>query len=254
MNFKKKLQSGKPVFGLVIQNPVIACAEVIALAGFDFCWIDMEHSAMSFHDVEKLILALEFNGCVPLVRVRSNNINFIGQVLDMGARIVAVPHVDTAEEAREAVKGAKYYPLGRRGYATYTRSTSQGDMKLDIDLMKTKNEETMLLVLIESEEAVKNVEEIARVDGVDILFVGFADLSQDMGITPDFSNPKLLEAVGTVGKALETSGKTGAFFVSEPDKISQYREMGFSMMVCGVDTMLLKKAAVGLMERIKTSE
>lgn len=254
IHFTKKLQTGKSVFGLVILQPVIAFAEVIALAGYDFCWIDMEHSAMNFHDVEKLILALEVHGCVPLVRIRSNDYNAIGQVLDMGARIVAVPHVDTAEEAREAVKGAKYYPLGRRGYATDTRSTSQGYMKLDTDSMNIKNKETKLMVLIESEEAVRNVDEIANVDGVDVLFVGCADLSQDMGITPDFSNPRLLEAVRTVGRAIETSGKIGAFYISDPDKIKQYRELGFNMYMCGSETMLLKKATEELLERLKTGE
>ena len=252
--FHKKLEEGKPVFGLVIHNPDTTVAEIVALAGFDFCWIDMEHTALSLQDVEKLIIALELHGCVPLVRVRTNDANAIGQVLDMGARIVAVPHVDTVEDAQKAVYGAKYYPLGRRGYATCSRSTLQGNLKLDNDLMQIKNDETMLLVLIESVEAVRNAHAIASEDGVDILFIGYADLSQDMGITPDTNNPKLQKAVRTVSDAIIKSGKIGSFIVTDPKKIDNYSNMGFNLMICGLDIMLLKNGATDLMKRFRAAE
>jgi 2-keto-3-deoxy-L-rhamnonate aldolase RhmA len=243
IHFREKLAAGAPLFGLVLQNPVTAFAELIALSGFDFAWIDMEHTAMSFQDIERMIIALELHGCIPLVRVRENEPNQIGQVLDMGARIVNIPHVDTAGDARRAVYGAKYYPLGRRGYATVSRSTRHGMANLDIEMMREKNERTLLMVQIESEEAVRNAEEIAGVEGVDVVFIGYADLSQDMGINPDPLHPRCEEAAMRVGRALKRTGKPGAFFVSDPGRVPFYRDMGFTMISCGIDTLLLKNAA-----------
>ena len=254
LNFKQQLLERETVYGLVMLNPVASWAEIIAMTGFDFAWIDTEHTNMTFHDVEKLIIALELHGCIPLVRVRSNELNSIGQVLDLGARIVTIPHIDTAEDARKAVYGAKYYPLGRRGYATVSRSTHHGFRRLDPAYMEKKNNETMLMVQIESEEAVRNVEEIALIDGVDILFVGYADLCQDMGITADPAHPRCVEAIETVGRALKKSGKIGAFVASDPEKIVRYRELGFTMIIAGLETTLFRNAAEELMRKIRQKE
>ncbi len=247
--FMDALAEKNTLYGLLLQNPVTAFAEMTAASGFDFAWLDMEHTPMSFRDVDSVIPALERHGCVPLVRVRENEPNQIGQVLDMGARIVNIPHVDTASDAGRAVYGAKYYPLGRRGYATVSRSTGYGSEKLDLELMRERNARTLLMVQIESAEAVGNAEEIASVDGVDMLFVGYADLCQDMGIDPDPRHPRCAEAVEHVGHVLRKTGKPGMFSVSDPDTIPFYRDMGFSLFLCGIDTILLKRA----MERLAAS-
>jgi 4-hydroxy-2-oxoheptanedioate aldolase len=254
LRFKQQLSEKKTAFGLITQSPDTAWAEIIALTGFDFAWIDMEHTARTFGEVQHLIVALENYGCIPFVRVRQNEPNCIGQVLDMGARVAIVPHVDTVDDALRAVHGAKYYPLGRRGYATCSRSTRHGIQKLNIDSMQEKNDETMLMVLIESEQAVRNVEDIAAVDGIDILFVGYADLTQDMGLSPDTNHPRLTEAVEKVGKALNHSGKIGAFSVSDPSRVPYYRDLGFYIICCGMDTMLLKNAAETTFARFKAGE
>ncbi|MCE5252157.1 hypothetical protein LLG96_18300 [bacterium] len=254
MNFREKLRSHDPVFGLVMQGTMTSWAEIIALTGFDFVWIDMEHTAMTFSEVEHLIITLENYGCVPLVRVRRNEANCTGQVLDMGARIVNIPHVDTVEDALEAVRNARYFPLGRRGYSTCSRSTLQGKQRLDTSLMAEKNDETMLMVQIESGEAVRNVDDIAAVEGVDILFIGSSDLSQDMGITPDPRHPKLEEAVHTVSRAIKQHGKIGAFIVPDPSRVPYYCDLGFNLIICGMDTAMFRSAAETLLARFKPGD
>lgn len=248
LRFKQSLDEKKPVFGMSVTMPVTVVAEIVAGAGFDFCWIETEHTTMSLADMEKLIIALENKGCVPLVRVRENSANIIGQALDMGARIVNVPHVDTVSDAVNAVKAAKYYPAGRRGYASVTRSTDQGALRLDIDLMARLNRETMLMVQIESVEAVNNAEAIAAVEGIDALFVGYADLCQDMGIAPDPCHPRCAEAIMHVGEALRKSGIYGMFIVNDPADLGHYTALGFNMAVCGMDTRILRGGAVSLRE------
>ena len=208
---------------------------------------------MTFADVEQIIIALENSGSVPLVRVRENDANCIGQVLDMGARIVAVPHVDNAADARRAVQSAKYYPLGRRGYSTCNRSTRQGMQRLDLATMKEQNASTMLMVQIESEEAVRNAAEIAGVEGIAILFIGSADLSQDMGISPDLAS-EMQAAVATVSKAIKAAGKIGGLTVSDPSSVASYSDLGFNLICCGLDTLVFKNAAVSLLNQFRTGK
>ncbi|MBN1292793.1 MAG: hypothetical protein JXB48_13210 [Candidatus Latescibacteria bacterium] len=248
INLKSKLAEGKPVYGIVLTSAATAFAEIAGLTGYDYAWIDMEHTSLDFKDVEQLIITLENTGCVPLVRVRFNESNSIGQVLDMGAGIVSIPHIDTIEDAKYAVRSAKYFPLGRRGYASSSRSTGHGIIKLDTTLMAKKNEETMLMVLIESEVAVANVDKIVQIDGVDAAFVGYADLCQDMGISPDPNHPKCADALKKVGEALKKAGKIGALVVPDPSTVRYYHKIGFSMILCGLDTRIMKTGAETLLK------
>ena len=109
----------------------------------------------------------------------------------------------------------------------------------------------MLMVLIESEEAVLNAEDIANTDGVDILFVGFADLCQDMGIDVDLKNPECDRAIRTISKALQKSGKIGSIIVPDPQNISYYQELGFNLILCGLDSMIMKNGARALIKNYR---
>lgn len=250
--FRDRLKEGRPVFGLAVTGSGVSFAEIVAETGFDFAWIETEHTTLSLADIEHLIIALENRGCIPLVRVRRNEPNIIGQALDMGARIVNIPHVDTLEDARQAVTAAKYYPLGRRGYASTTRSTRQGFERLGLSAMEQRNAVTMLMVQIESAEAVANVDAIAATDGVDALFVGYADLCQDLGCDPDPKNPRCAESIRAVGEAAKRHGKYGAIIVSNPSDIPYYREIGFTIFLAGMDTRLFKAGAENVFKSCET--
>jgi len=248
LRFKNRLNGKGTVYGLAVTVPGAAFCEITANAGYDFVWIETEHTTLTLPEVETMIVACENRGCIPLVRVRNNEPNTIGQVLDMGAKIVNIPHVDTVDDALRAVEAAKYYPLGRRGYATMTRSTNQGSDRLDLGLMQRKNEETMLMVQIESVAAVENVDAIAELDGVDALFVGYADLCQDMGLAPDPNHPRCAEAIECVGQAIKQTGKHGMFIVSGPEALPHYRALGFDMILCGMDSRIFAAGARAVRE------
>jgi 2-keto-3-deoxy-L-rhamnonate aldolase RhmA len=117
--------------------------------------------------------------------------------------------------------------------------------------MKERNKQTMLMVQIESIEAVGNAEAVAQVEGVDALFVGYADLCQNMGIDPDPRHPRCAEAISHVGNAIGKTGKTGALSVSDPERIPLYRDLGFTLFVCGIDTIIMKNAMVQLAASLK---
>ena len=240
--FKARLLEGRIAFGIVIRSADVALAELAAYVGFDFGWIDMEHAPLSFMDVQHLIIALENLGCMPVVRVPSNDANAIGKALDLGAGVVVVPHVDTADDARRVVHGAKYFPLGRRGYASCSRSNRQGIEALDETTMARKNDENMVMVQIESQAGVENARDIAHVDGVDILFIGLGDLSQDLGVTGKFRHPQCVEAVETVSDAARQNHKIGAAAVMKVEDLEHFVSRGFRMITCAVDMLLMRDA------------
>lgn len=240
--FKRKLISREPVFGIALRGAETAVAELTAMTGFDFAWIDMEHSTLTFKDAERLIVTLENKGCVPLVRVPENNANAIGQVLDLGARIVNVPHIETAQDAAMAVKAAKYFPAGKRGISSCSRSNSQGLQPLDQKTMKITNAQNLVMVQIESAEALANLDSIAATQGVDILFLGLGDLSQDIGLPGQHQAPVCRRAIKKTGAAIQRAGRIGALFADTPQKTAHYRTLGFSMFICGIDVLLAKNA------------
>ncbi len=251
---RERLAAKKTVLGCSITQPSIAMAEIIALAGFHFTWIETEHTTLSLHEVETLILASENAGSAPIVRVRNNNENEIGQALDMGAGGVIVPHVDTVGDALKAVGGAKYYPTGRRGFASTTRSTAQGWKPLTTSRMTALNSSTLLVVQIESLEAVKNADAIAAVEGVDMLFVGYADLCQDMGIDPDPTHPDCAAAIETVGNAIRNHGKYGAMITGDPATAALYHELGFDCILAGMDIRLFADNARSIISKFSLTQ
>jgi 4-hydroxy-2-oxoheptanedioate aldolase len=241
-DFRNKLRARQPRLGVVLRSAERAFAELVGLTGYDFAWIDMEHSCLELRDVETLILTLENAGCIPLVRVAGNVSQAIGQVLDMGARIVNVPHVDTVAEAEQAVRSAKYYPLGARGFSSCSRSNRQGLERLDETTMRKMNEESLVMVQVESAQGMQNLRAIAAVAGVDVLFLGLGDLSQDLGLPGDFQHPRLRDCAREFAQIVHQAGKISAIPLGNPAWAKEYAAWGFSMMCCGVDILLMRRA------------
>jgi 2-keto-3-deoxy-L-rhamnonate aldolase RhmA len=240
MEMKKRLLGGEVLFGVVIRSVDIAVAELVALVGFDFGWIDMEHSTLSFSEVAPLIIALENRDCVPVVRVPSTDANSIGKPLDLGAGVVVVPHVDTAAAAEHVVRSAKYFPRGMRGYASCSRSNRQGMEALDEATMRRMNDENMIAVQIESRMGIENVDEIARVDGVDVIFLGLGDLSQDLGVPGQLGHQMCREAIEAVSEAARRNHKIAAASITKVEALHHFVSKGFTMVTCGVDTLLMR--------------
>ena len=234
-----------------MRTPETAFAELVALAGFDFAWIDMEHTALGFKEVESLIVALQAHDCISLVRVPRNDPNEIGKALDMGANIVDVPQVETVREAQAVIASAKYSPLGLRGFASSTRSNKFGIEPLNRAAMPARNADNMVMVQIESVKGLRNAGKIALVDGIDILFLGPGDLSQDLGVAGELAHPQFVRSVSQFAKAVNPTGKVAATAVTDPVRLNDYMKQGFRMFACGVDTILMKDVLVKLRADIR---
>jgi 4-hydroxy-2-oxoheptanedioate aldolase len=246
---KQKLQAGDLVLGFVCRTLSPTVVELVGLSGFDFVWLDMEHTCASFETIESLCRAADAVGIESLVRVPDKSPSSIARVLDTGVSILNVPHVEDRRQAEAIVEVAKYAPLGQRGYCATTRGTKYGFAGNARDTFSAANERTMIMVQIESARGVENATGICAVAGVDSVFVGLADLSQSMGVTGQLDHPDVLASARAVLAVAKEAGKIGAMLVETPEAAAQWVAEGARMLPCGVDVPTIAKTFVRIREQ-----
>ncbi len=219
-----------------------AVAEVLANAGFAWIAVDCEHSDIGLEGLAAVLRGLQGRPPVPLVRVRENDTLVIRQALDLGARGVIVPLVNTAADAEAAVRAAKYPPLGVRGFG-FCRANDHG---LDFaESVKTANDDIAVVAMIESRQGVENIDAILAVPGVDGIFLGPYDLSGSYGVPGDVDGPHVEAAGRRVMDACRHAGKSAGLHVVKPNErnIGHAIDMGFTFLALGMDTVFLDQAA-----------
>jgi 4-hydroxy-2-oxoheptanedioate aldolase len=196
---KSKLLAGQAALGCSIMVPSPQMVEMVGHAGFDWVLIDLEHGTIDLETAELMIMAAEAAGITPIVRPQTNRKQDISRVMDRGAMGVQVPHVNNVEDARQAVSAVKFGPGDNRGVAAGTRPDSYGLSKSMDESMKHSNEQTLVCVQLEHAAAIENVDEILKVEGVDVFFIGPSDLSQSMGHP---GNPKAEPVKNAIARTL----------------------------------------------------
>lgn len=186
-----------------------AVVEIIALAGFDGAFIDMEHTGFDLQLVGEMIRVADLTGVTPIVRVPENNAKLILRVLDMGAQGIQVPHIEGLEGAKRAVAAVRYPPLGQRGAAGTSRAAGYGSLPWR-EHVQTSNEEILLTVMTEDLQGIKDIEAIAALDGVDLISLGPTDLSAALGIT-DPQDPRLRQTVEELIGKVNRVGKAKVY-------------------------------------------
>ena len=198
--------------------------EIAANVGFDWLLIDLEHGSGSFADLQRMLMACRGSSSAPIVRIRSVDADSVKFVMDSGAAGIMFPYVSTPEDAKRAVQFMKYPPVGTRGVAGIIRATDYGrDWK---NYFTTSNQKSLVVVQIETSEGVEAADNIAAVDGVDVLFVGPLDLSVNLGCPGDFSQPHFVAALKKVIASCEHQGKV-AGILSRPEFVEQHKSLGF---------------------------
>ena len=205
---KAKLTAGEPVFGLSVMIPSPQLVEMAGGLGFDWVLIDCEHGTITLETAEVMIMAAEASGVTPIVRPRTKSAQDIVEVMDRGAAGVQVPHVASQADARAAVEAVKFHPLGRRGLAAGTRAAGYGYRGAMSAFTEAANRESLICAQIEDEAAVRNLDEILAVDGIDVFFIGPSDLSQSMGYPGDPNAAPVASAIDSTLKKIIAAGKT----------------------------------------------
>lgn len=243
-DLKTRLKAGEQLLGAWTMSASADNAEVMALSGLDFVLMDHEHGQATMPDAIAQLRAIQGTKCAGLVRAPWNDMVFIKRILDAGIHGIMVPQVNTPEEARAAVAACRYPPLGIRGAAGGTRAASYG---LDMGYYERAADELIIIVQIETPQAVENAAAIAAVDGVDVVFVGPRDLSATIGKLNKMDDPELRALIAKVedatlksGKALGTVAPTGAL-------VKQLFARGYNFLISGSDLTHLRAGIVQMM-------
>lgn len=236
-NWIGKSRLSEPLRGVFSNLGSPLALKMAAQLGFDWTLIDLEHGAATEATLAEHISATAGTTCSPIVRVVSNNQDHIKRSLDLGAAGVMVPYVSSAAEAEKAVAFTRYPPRGVRGVAGSTVATGFG-LQMDPYHRDAENE-TLVVVQIETEQAVENAEQIAATDGVDVLFVGPLDLSYNLGCPKDFNHPKQVAALQRVVAACDQHGKTPGILASVENATSLF-ERGFRFVAVSSDAGSLR--------------
>lgn len=249
---KKKLAAGELVLGsMVFEFFTPGIARICANAGAEFVMYCMEHTGAGFETLKPQFALCRALGIVPLVRVPATEYHFVARALDVGALGVMVPLVDTAEQAERIVSFSRYPPAGRRGAAFGFAHDDylSGDV---VEKMRALHERTLVICMIETRSGLENVDAIAAVDGVDVIWLGHFDLTNFLGIPGEFAHPKYRDAVKRIAAAAAQHGKSAGYMAADEQLGREYLGHGYRMIATGTDHGLLQNAMARLISTWKT--
>jgi 2-keto-3-deoxy-L-rhamnonate aldolase RhmA len=247
-----QLRAGKLAIGLgVSQSRTVAIAQIAKTSGFDWMFIDCEHSSMDLDTAAQISTAALTVGVTPVVRVSGLEHWHASRILDNGAQGIVVPHVESGQEAQRVANACRFPPVGKRSMGGGLAQVSYRNLPVG-EVAQAVNEETLVVVMIESPAGVANCEEIAAVKGIDALLIGTNDLCFEMGIPGQFNDPKVAEAYRKVIAACRKHGKfPGMGGMYTPELLERHIGMGVQLVLSGSDFSLLMQAGAARAQLVR---
>jgi 4-hydroxy-2-oxoheptanedioate aldolase len=245
---KAKLRSGQPALITCCHFIDPSVFELVSLMGFDGIWLDLEHHSSSDETAASLMRAARVGSSDIVTRPAKGEFMRMGRLLEAGAQAIMYPRCESADEAAEVVRWAKFAPQGERGVDGANPDNPYCTAPMPAYL-KTANEHTLLIVQLESPAALKSAEQIARVDGVDVLMLGPGDLSVLAGIPYQFDHPLIAEAYRTVASAARSAGKWWGTVTSGPEHTRELLALGARFICHGCDLLMVKQGMELIQER-----
>ena len=234
----KKMKDGKTVFGTWCMLPSSFVVDVIARTDVDFVILDMEHGTLSLETAEEMVRAAQLQECQPIIRVGDDQENTILHALETGCEAIMVPHVSTAENAQRIVDAARYSPKGKRGLSPYTRCHGYTHDNLQ-DSLKRHADDTLVGILVEGQEGILNLPDIAKVEGIDLIYLGMYDISQSVGLAGQLEHPKVLNQLEYCLKTILADKKYAGTFARDIEACRRFRDMGFHFVAYVADSYAL---------------
>ena len=232
--FRQRLQRGEVLLGqMVLELFTLGIGPMLAACALDFVIFDMEHGRCDIALMSEMIASCRGSNIVPMARVPDLNFAPLSRVLDLGARGVMVPRVETRQQAEDIVSQLKYAPAGKRGVALgiahdLYRAGSP-------EFFAQANEEIAVILLLETEKAFENLDDIVSVPGVDVAWMGHYDLTASMGIPAQFDHPRLLAAMDALVAACRKHGVAPGFLPPSPESAVHWIDKGFRAISLGSD-------------------
>lgn len=244
---RAKLEAGESVLGVTITTPGIETAALCATLGFDFLWVEMEHSPVTLESLRAIVLATRALPAAVFARVPAIELWTAKRVMDQGVTGVIFPFASTPERARTAAAACRYPPHGKRGSGAGLAMNTWPDPG---DYYDSADRNMMTIVVIEEAQAVENIEEIAATPGIDVLFIGTSDLSFSLGLRGRQNELLLEQAIAKIVAAAKRHGKYLGRPAGSPELVANYRERGFQFFQSQTELGLMRLGAkaLGLIE------
>lgn len=236
MDFKNKISSGAIVYGTWCILPSPEVINVIAKAGLDFVYIDLEHGPADSTTLQRMIMAAQVENCRAIVRVAENSEAQILTALDAGADGILVPHVDTQSECERAMDAMYYPPVGQRGYSPYTRA---GGYAVTKGYTTTANQSIVSGIILEGAAAMGDVAAIIDEQRLDFIYVGTYDISVCLGIPGETRHPSVVDVLKKCVSVARSKGKAVGCLFHTSEERDYFSEIGLTMLAYKVDTAIL---------------
>lgn len=252
---KTRLAAGHPAFGtMAFEFFTPSLAQIVKAAGADFILYDMEHSGVSVETMKAQFASCRGIGLPAFARVPATQYHFIARMLDVGALGIMVPMVETREQAELIVSCTRYPPVGRRGAAFGVAPHDDFLPGSVTDKIAAANERTLVICLVETAVGIENVDAIAAVPGVDVVWLGHFDLTNFLGIPAQFDHPRYLKAVDDLVAACKRHGKTPGFMAADDAWAEDYRAKGFRAIAYSIDVLLMQSALAKGLSALRENE
>jgi len=236
---KEKIKAGKTAYGVFVNLGGPAIVEIIGLIGFDFVIFDAEHGPMGVESCEHMVRAADNVNITPVIRVAVNIPQNILRYLDIGALGIQMPMINTKADAESVVRAVKYPPEGSRGLAG-VRAANYGITGPLGDYVKEANYETMVIIHVESMQAVDSLKDILTVPGIDVIFIGPNDLSSAMGYPGQVNHPEVQKMIDNLLKEIHAAEKAAGMVAYDLDTLRKCKERGFQYIAHGVVPMIVR--------------
>lgn len=249
---KEKLKNNELVLGTWSSTSSANIINVIGTTNLDFVVIDLEHASMSYETVENMVRAAEATNISPIVRVGNDDSQTILRALETGPKSIMVPHVDTAEKAEKIAKACKYFPEGNRGLSPYTRIHNFTHNNIDTSL-QSENKSTMVGILVEGKDGLSNLDEIVKVKGIDLIYLGLFDICQSVGLPGKLDHPKVIHEIKRCCKLIQSNGKAAGSMATSVEYIKMLQEVGYTFIAYLNDAAAMKSHFEEVMLKINRS-
>lgn len=238
-SLRERLVSGDELVGTfqITASPMVA--ETIGETDLDFVVLDQEHGPLTAETTASLTMGVDNTDTSVVVRVRSNDPPEIQRALDLGAEVVQIPQIETAEDARTAVDAARFSPVGERGFSMYVRA---GEYIGSESYTEDQNEQTTVIVHVEGERGVENIDEILSVDGIDVIFLGPYDLSQSLGVPGQINHERVTSLMEDVCEKAADANRVVGTHADDPETARRWLDAGAQYVTLSVELPTLHDA------------
>ncbi len=250
MDLKIKLKQNKNLIGTWSMIPSSFVADVITTTEVDFVIIDLEHGTANYETCENIVRSIENNNKSPIIRVGSDDENIILRAMETGCNSIMIPHVSNSAQAKKIVNYTKYKPIGKRGLSSYTRCHDYDHENIDKKLSSI-NKKITTGILVEGKEGIDNLDEITKVNGIDLVYLGLYDIAQSLDLSGNINHPKVKNKIIECYNIIKKNKKYSGIFANNLNDVKKFKKIGFNFIAYVADSHAIRSFYKNFFSQLK---